>query len=312
MMQAEEKEQVTESEEISWVAWSQSSTSTYNWFAQNTGKYITHADYTVVLSNDPDRAVPAFFCNLQTMYGGDTATIRYKELTNDDATIFIEEEGSNDSEVSHTNEEIGYIALWGDAIGIDDLGDGQPVDPLDFSEIHFIEPFPIENSYFFMMTNRYRFNLLDNFDDFQQQLFLQDPATGYCGAMSFSMEDVSNQKNCEGGTTSDVGYYYRVVFPNTYDDSTWCFKLPVDFDLGGVSMIDGKWQESASGDLWKNGDSTALDFCTTVTKGMHLLEVMGSSTCCDEHAPWKFQVDGGEWLLMTSENMDIYMQEPQI
>jgi hypothetical protein len=68
--------------------------------------------------------------------------------------------------------------------------------------------------------------------------------------------------------------------------------------------------KNVTGDLWNNGDSTALDFCTPLTKGMHLLEVMGSSSCCDESKPWKFQVDGGEWLVMTNENMNIYLQEP--
>ena len=127
---------------------------------------MTHSDYNLALSNDDTRDKPAFFCNLQTFNGGDTATIRYKSLTNLGATIFIEEEGSKDSETDHTNEEVGFIALWGSSIGLDDLGDGQPVDPLDFSALHFIEPFPMEESYFFMMTNRYRFNLLDNFNDF--------------------------------------------------------------------------------------------------------------------------------------------------
>jgi hypothetical protein len=103
-----------------------------------------------------------------------------------------------------------------------------------------------------------------------------------------------------------------VVFPNIYDVSNWCFRLPVDFDMGGISSIDGEWKKEANGDLWNDGASNALDFCTDLTKGMHLLEVFGSSTCCDRNAVWKFQVNGGEWLTMSSENLNTFLYEPTI
>ncbi len=104
-----------------------------------------------------------------------------------------------------------------------------------------------------------------------------------------------------------------MVFPNIYDNAQWCFRLPSDFDLGGRSAIDGTEMKSASGDLWNDGvPSTALDFCADLTKGMHLLEVFGSSSCCDENSPWKFQVNGGEWLTMSTDNMDTFMFEPTI
>lgn len=45
------------------------------------------------------------------MDGGDTSVLRYKSLNGNEATIFVEEERSRDSEINHTTEVVGWAAL---------------------------------------------------------------------------------------------------------------------------------------------------------------------------------------------------------
>ena len=59
-------------------------------------------------------------------------------------------------------------------------------------------------------------------------------------------------------------------------------------------------------------DSTALDFCATLTKGNHLIEMYGAEDCCDQETSWSFQVDDGEWLDFTTENLDTFYEFPQV
>ncbi len=48
---------------------------------------------------------------MQSYYGGDTATVRYRELKKDKAKVFVEEERTNGN-YEHTTEDVGYMALW--------------------------------------------------------------------------------------------------------------------------------------------------------------------------------------------------------
>ncbi len=48
---------------------------------------------------------------MQTFNGGDTANIRHSSLNLNGATVFIQEEQSLDSEISHGTEVVGYFAF---------------------------------------------------------------------------------------------------------------------------------------------------------------------------------------------------------
>jgi len=63
---------------------------------------------------------PKFFGMIQTHKGGDTSGLRNTDLSSNSATLMIEEEKSKDKEMKHTTETIGYVALWGDAILIEE------------------------------------------------------------------------------------------------------------------------------------------------------------------------------------------------
>jgi hypothetical protein len=54
---------------------------------------------------------PAFFMCMQTTNGGDTATVRYQDLTFDEVTVRVEEEASANDELDHNDEEIGLMVL---------------------------------------------------------------------------------------------------------------------------------------------------------------------------------------------------------
>jgi hypothetical protein len=93
---------------------------------------------------------------------------------------------------------------------------------------------------------------------------------------------------CEG-VTENVGYYYRVTFPNVLDDSTWSFKTPTDFSNGGLIMLDGVIEQKMTSDTWDEATpSTGLDFTTTLSKGNHVLELYGGQSCCDGQTSWSF------------------------
>ena len=68
---------------------------------------------------------PVFLAAMQSYAGGDAATVRLREaLTADQATVFIEEERSHDSEMRHNAEDVGYLAVSsGDILGDDQDGD---------------------------------------------------------------------------------------------------------------------------------------------------------------------------------------------
>ena len=120
-MEAEEKLKVTEQEEISWVAWSLSTDTEVPWNCAITKRKVDESGYTVPITSSSN-GIPSFFADMQTVHGGDTANLRYKDLSATAATVFIEEETSNDGEVDHTTEVVGYLSLF----------KYEPTDPLGY------------------------------------------------------------------------------------------------------------------------------------------------------------------------------------
>lgn len=72
---------------------------------------------------------------------------------------------------------------------------------------------------------------------------------GYCEKIVPAMSKVSNKQLC-GGVNRNVGYYYKVNFPVGEDKTKYAFKLPTDFGLGGLSILDGKIMKQESKDIW--------------------------------------------------------------
>jgi len=131
---------------------------------------------------------------------------------------------------------------------------------------------------------------------------------GYCKKVVPSMAQVSNKKLC-GGVNRNVGYYYKVSFPVGQNGTEYSFRLPTDFGLGGVSMLDGKIMKQESKDIWSSGRATNLNFAITLNAGQHVLEVYGAEGCCDGTTKWQFAVNKGTWMEFTSVNLNRFYKK---
>ena len=78
--------------------------------AGNTGDQVTHNWHTVDFGNLFNNA-PKFFGNIASYDGPDSAGLRAKNLSSGSVEIKIDEDTSKDSEVDHTTEEIGFLAI---------------------------------------------------------------------------------------------------------------------------------------------------------------------------------------------------------
>ncbi len=70
---------------------------------------VTHTWYTIDFQQN--YSSPVFLAGMQSYDGGNTAGLRYRALGAASAQIFVEEETSADSEISHTTETIGYVVF---------------------------------------------------------------------------------------------------------------------------------------------------------------------------------------------------------
>ncbi len=75
----------------------------------NTGRVVDERWETVSFGSNYTN--PNILANMQTTYGGDTAALRYRNLDSNSVEFLVEEEQSKNSEVGHTNEEVGWIVI---------------------------------------------------------------------------------------------------------------------------------------------------------------------------------------------------------
>lgn len=110
LREQESNNQAHADETLSYIALGQGVITESGTQVARTGNSVTHTNF----SFDFDDAVggtPAFFAQMQTTDGGDTAVIRYRSLNGNGATIFVEEERSFNSEIAHTTEVVGWAAF---------------------------------------------------------------------------------------------------------------------------------------------------------------------------------------------------------
>ena len=96
-------------ESVSWFAMEESTQSTDYQFEMN----------TIILSNtnQPNNfqnsfpTIPALFTSIQTTTEEDPATVRHTALSANGVTLMIQEEASNDAELTHFTERVGYLAM---------------------------------------------------------------------------------------------------------------------------------------------------------------------------------------------------------
>lgn len=112
MQVQEASPQPSASETIAYVAW-EPSMGTLDGLAFDIGRTadtVTH-DFQSVYFSQPFGGSPVFVSAMQTCDGGDTANIRWKNLTDVGVEVHVAEEQSGDDETVHTTETIGYMAF---------------------------------------------------------------------------------------------------------------------------------------------------------------------------------------------------------
>ena len=77
--------------------------------AATTPDAVTHAWYALGFAQG--YGDPVLVAGVQTLDGGDTVGLRYRNLGPTSAEVFLEEEKSRDTEVAHTTEVVGYLVF---------------------------------------------------------------------------------------------------------------------------------------------------------------------------------------------------------
>ena len=76
-----------------------------------TGNSVTHRNTKVNFGSIGGAVNPVILSDMQTRDGGDAATIRHRSVSSTSVTLFVEEEASRDTELNHTTEVVGVLAL---------------------------------------------------------------------------------------------------------------------------------------------------------------------------------------------------------
>jgi hypothetical protein len=99
-------------EQVNYLAWEPSSGTDngLHYEVAATGDVLTHNAMGVSLGDGFD-AAPLVFADMQSTDGGDTAALRTLQVSATELQILVEEEQSKDSEINHTTEAAGFIAI---------------------------------------------------------------------------------------------------------------------------------------------------------------------------------------------------------
>ncbi|NOY46554.1 MAG: hypothetical protein GXP50_14055, partial [Deltaproteobacteria bacterium] len=99
-------------ETVAWVAWEPGSGTAWGiqYEVGSTGDSVRHSFKAISFSSSFS-STPYFLADMQTEDGGDTANVRYQNLSVSSVEVQIDEEKSYDNETNHTTEEVGYMAF---------------------------------------------------------------------------------------------------------------------------------------------------------------------------------------------------------
>ncbi len=114
-----------------------------------------------------------------------------------------------------------------------------------------------------------------------KKIMAEPSKIGYCERELNNMNSISNHVLCPMGFTSDIGFHIKVAF-SVKEAGLYNFDLPVDFDWGGWSVLDG---------VEMKYNTTDLSFMHLVDRGPHLMEILGAEECCDKDKSWGFTRD---------------------
>lgn len=110
MQEQESNAQSHLTEHISYIAW-EPSTGTIDGMSYEVGTGGNANHNWTTINYGPFPSSPYLLADMQTINGGDTCNLRYRNKTNSSVQVKVDEEQSNDSEKWHVNESLGYFAL---------------------------------------------------------------------------------------------------------------------------------------------------------------------------------------------------------
>jgi hypothetical protein len=95
----------------------------------------------------------------------------------------------------------------------------------------------------------------------------------------------------------------RITFPVCADKLNYKFKIPANFDHGGLAILDGKIKVQQT-------QTKNMDFSAVLLSGNHVLEIYGSSGCCDKAYDFQFSVNKTKTMVMTAANLNQCYAKP--
>ncbi|WP_198262661.1 pilus assembly protein [sulfur-oxidizing endosymbiont of Gigantopelta aegis] len=180
---------------------------------------VSNADKTNTFAISPAfPSAPFFISSMQTDNDQDTAVLRLKSLSATSAKVFVEEEKSCDSEVTHGNEEVGFFAFSG---GIKEFNMALVVANKPEGLLHDIE------SKVRLGVSFYRYNPNAN-DIYNQNVnggtmnfklpnnpFVKKPTNTSMPAAEQGYRDVSNRMGMSANAAADLLENYPLVWGTT-------------------------------------------------------------------------------------------------
>ncbi len=106
-------------ETIGWIAIKAGGSVAGNFLVNQTGNTVDHNFDTLNFGSSFFSNTPVTIYDVQTENGGDPITVRGRNLTASSFDVHVEEEQSNDSEVTHVNESVGYFVTTAGVIYAD-------------------------------------------------------------------------------------------------------------------------------------------------------------------------------------------------
>ena len=82
-----------------------------NYAAAMTQNVVTHQPSNIAFPINLQSSEVIFLSSMQTENGGDTAAVRYSNLSQTGATVYVQEEQSANPEIGHAAEVVGYLAF---------------------------------------------------------------------------------------------------------------------------------------------------------------------------------------------------------
>ncbi len=101
-----------DAETLSYVAWEPSSgkLGDVSYLVQKTNKVVNDT-YFCIFFDEPFKSAPTFLADMQSANGSDTANLRCNDKDRFAVDVLVDEEQSQDAEVGHTSEVVGYMAF---------------------------------------------------------------------------------------------------------------------------------------------------------------------------------------------------------